>query len=206
MALVNLRFEDPETAFVASQIANIIFNSLWFWSRALLLGCELRILLQMFLNLNPYFYPIYYVWQWTDPIFNFGRAWYPKLVGFDFTPMINFVLLAKVESFFDRKAHGVDKFNSWKYDQKKLLESGLIDNITTNSDQRPRKAGIDLPDFSSSIDNDLLVPQTCPPESIFDWISSHVLGIQDYMLCKQDYFEIPHVLDNMPSNFVELLF
>ena len=58
MALVNLRFEDPETAFVASQIANIIFNSLWFWSRALLLGCELRILLQMFLNLNPYFYPI----------------------------------------------------------------------------------------------------------------------------------------------------
>ena len=91
MALVNLRFEDPETAFVASQIANIIFNSLWFWSRALLLGCELRILLQMFLNLNPYFYPIYYVWQWTDPIFNFGRAWYPKLVGFDFTPMINFV-------------------------------------------------------------------------------------------------------------------
>ena len=122
MALVNLRFEDPETAFVASQIANIIFNSLWFWSRALLLGCELRILLQMFLNLNPYFYPIYYVWQWTDPIFNFGRAWYPKLVGFDFTPMINFVLLAKVESFFDRKAHGVDKFNSWKYDQKKLVD------------------------------------------------------------------------------------
>ena len=68
------------------------------------------------------------------------------------------------------------------------------------------QAGIDLLDFSSSIDNDSLVPQTCPPESIFDWISSHVLGIQDYMLCKQDYFEIPHVLDNMPSNFVELLF
>ena len=62
MALVNIRFEDPETAFVASQIATIIFSSLWFFSRALLLGCELRILLQMFLNLNPYFYPIYYVW------------------------------------------------------------------------------------------------------------------------------------------------
>ena len=86
------------------------------------------------------------------------------------------------------------------------LKKNIIDNISNNSDQRPNRAGIDLPNFSSSINDDQLIPQTCPPESIFDWISSHVLGIQDYMICNQDLFEVPHVLDNMPSNFVDLLF
>lgn len=200
MAFV-LKFDDPETAFVASQIARMIYHSLWFWIKVLLLACEFRIFFQMFLNLNPYFYPVYYVWQWTDPIFNFGRAWYPKLVGFDMTPWLNFAILSKMEGFFDRKAHGIDKFNSWKYDQQKLYDEGIIDHIY---DKR-NHAGIDLPNFSSSVEDPLVI-QACPPKSIFDWISSNVLGVQDYMLCKQSYIESSDVLDYLPSNFVDLLF
>lgn len=76
---------------------------------------ELRFLIQWFLNINPYFEPFQTLWVITNPFFNFGRALYPKILGFDLTPMINYKILMVIESIFDRAAHGVDIFNYHKY-------------------------------------------------------------------------------------------
>lgn len=76
---------------------------------------ELRFLIQWFLNINPYFEPFQTLWVITNPFFNFGRALYPKLLGFDLTPMINYKVLMVIESLLDRAAHGVDIYNYHKY-------------------------------------------------------------------------------------------
>jgi hypothetical protein len=89
-------------------------------------------MIQMFLNINPYFYPVYYLWLGTDPMFNFGRKLYPKLMGFDLCPFINFTIAQKIESQLDLYAHGVDKFNRYKFE--KAMPDEKLPNMMPGSD------------------------------------------------------------------------
>ena len=86
----------------------------------------------MFLNINPYFYPVYYLWLGTDPMFNFGRKLYPKLMGFDLCPFINFTIAQKIESQLDLFAHGVDKYNRYKFE--KSVPDEKLPNMMPGSD------------------------------------------------------------------------
>lgn len=87
----------------------------WILIKVYQLAVEVRFLIQWFLNINPYFEPIQSLWVITNPLFNFGRALYPKILGIDFTPMINYKLLVALESVLDKAAHGVDIYNYYKF-------------------------------------------------------------------------------------------
>jgi uncharacterized protein YggT (Ycf19 family) len=114
---MHFEFDNPELANAFDDVFAGFYKAIWFWWRVWILAAELRIMIQMFLNINPYFFPVYYLWLATDPMFNFGRKFYPKLMGFDLCPFINFTIAQKIESQLDLLAHGVDKFNRYKFDK-----------------------------------------------------------------------------------------
>lgn len=87
----------------------------WITVKVYQLALELRFLVQWFLNINPYFEPFQTLWFVTNPILTFGRPFYPKLLGLDITPMINYRLLISLEMLFDRGAHGIDIYNYYKF-------------------------------------------------------------------------------------------
>lgn len=76
---------------------------------------ELRLLIQWFVNINPYFEPFQTLWILTNPVFNFGRGLYPKILGFDITPGMNFRILLWLEAFTDNLCHGQDPYNYFKF-------------------------------------------------------------------------------------------
>ena len=53
----------------------------WFWTSILLIATELRLTFGMFLQINQYFEPFATLWTFTDPVLNFGRLFYPKVLG-----------------------------------------------------------------------------------------------------------------------------
>jgi uncharacterized protein YggT (Ycf19 family) len=75
-------------------------NIIYMFSKVYILAIEFRFLVQFFLQINPYYEPFLTLWVWTNPVFNAGRKYYPKLVGIDFCPMINFALLKNLSDFF----------------------------------------------------------------------------------------------------------
>ena len=50
-----------------------LIKGLWFWNNILIIAVEIRTMLGMFLQVNPYFQPYLTLWEFTDPVFNFGR-------------------------------------------------------------------------------------------------------------------------------------
>jgi uncharacterized protein YggT (Ycf19 family) len=66
---------------------------IWLWLNVYLVAVEMRFLVQWFLSVNPYFEPTATLWRLTSPVFMFGRRLYPKILGLDVTPMINFKIL-----------------------------------------------------------------------------------------------------------------
>ena len=60
-------------------------------------------------------------------------SYYPKLMGFDLCPFINFTIAQKIESQLDLYAHGVDKFNRYKF-QKSLPADEKMPNMMPGSD------------------------------------------------------------------------
>lgn len=65
----------------------------------LILLVEMRYLINWFLNVNPFSEPVATLWAWTNPIFTFGRAWYPRIFGVDVTPLINYKILTAFGRF-----------------------------------------------------------------------------------------------------------
>ena len=124
---MHFEFDNPEIADAFEVLFRGFFKATWFWWRVWILAAELRIMIQMFLNINPYFYPVYYIWLVTDPMFNFGRKLYPKLMGFDLCPFINFTIAQKIEGQLDLFAHGVDKFNRYKFEKSAPSDDKLPD-------------------------------------------------------------------------------
>ena len=89
-----------------------IVQATWFWTNILIICAEIRIALGMFLQLNPYYEPFATLWTYTDPVFNFGRAYYPKMLGFDICPWANMYFINNLLIGLDVWLHGVNEMNS----------------------------------------------------------------------------------------------
>ena len=81
------------TGLSFDNIAQGTVNILWCGMNLYIVAVELRFLLNWFLNINPYFEPFLSLWLWTNPVFCFGRSFYPKIFGWDPAPLINFQVL-----------------------------------------------------------------------------------------------------------------
>ena len=68
-----------------------IGRALWFWTSILLIATELRLTFGMFLQINPYFEPFATLWTFTDPVLNFGRLFYPRVLGWDNAPELTWL-------------------------------------------------------------------------------------------------------------------
>ena len=62
------------------RILSLGLRVLWFWKSILLIATELRLTFGMFLQINPYFEPFAKLWTFTDPVLNFGRLFYPRVL------------------------------------------------------------------------------------------------------------------------------
>ena len=111
---MHLEFNNPEFANALQDVVSETFKTIWFGWRVWIVLIEARMLIGFFININPYFYPIYYLWVATDVAFNFGRKYYPKLIGYDMCFIVNFTIIMKLETVLDRLAHGIDKYNQFK--------------------------------------------------------------------------------------------
>jgi|TARA_B110000503_G_scaffold121573_1_gene185276 uncharacterized protein YggT (Ycf19 family) len=87
---------------------HIAVKLFWYWLNILIVAVEIRFLVNWFLNINPYFEPFLSLWAWTNPVFCFGRSLYPKVLGIDVTPLINYRILAWFQRIVDNYVHGVN--------------------------------------------------------------------------------------------------
>jgi uncharacterized protein YggT (Ycf19 family) len=76
---------------------NGMLSLTWILFNFYIVAVEFRFLISWFLNINPYFEPLLSLWLWTNPVFCFGRSFYPKILGFDPAPIINFQILYFVQ-------------------------------------------------------------------------------------------------------------
>jgi len=88
-----------------------IGRALWFWTSILLIATELRLTFAMFLQINPYFEPFATLWTFTDPVLNFGRLFYPKVLGWDTAPVANMALLSQLTTKLDLFVFGPNEMN-----------------------------------------------------------------------------------------------
>ena len=65
----------------------------------------------MFLQINPYFEPFATLWTFTDPVLNFGRLFYPKVMGWDTAPVANMALLNQLTAKLDLFVFGPNEMN-----------------------------------------------------------------------------------------------
>lgn len=145
-------------------------NLLWCAVNFYIIAVELRFLLNWFLNINPYFEPILSLWLWTNPVFCFGRSFYPKVFGWDPAPLINFQALYfiqdKLGKFLKNINNGLPPLpleDRAEYENSDLGENFIlsddsaIDRIDDNIDnlQRVLSYTPDL-DFSILKDVDIL--------------------------------------------------
>ena len=65
----------------------------------------------MFLQINPYFEPFATLWTFTDPVLNFGRLFYPKVLGWDTAPVANMALLSQLTTKLDLFVFGPNEMN-----------------------------------------------------------------------------------------------
>lgn len=86
------------TGLSFDNIAQGTVNILWCGTNLYIVAVELRFLLNWFLNINPYFEPFLSLWLWTNPVFCFGRSFYPKIFGWDPAPLINFQVLYFIQA------------------------------------------------------------------------------------------------------------
>lgn len=93
-------------------LMNATGQAVWFWGNILIVACETRITASMFLQLNPYYEPFASLWTFTDPVFNLGRLYYPKVLGFDICPFVNMGILQKMTNELDKRIFGENEMNS----------------------------------------------------------------------------------------------
>ena len=82
-------------------LGQFFLSSFYISLQFLIILVEIRYLTNWFLNVNPFFEPFVTLWTWTNPIFNFGRRWYPRIFGLDITPIINYKALNAVLQICD---------------------------------------------------------------------------------------------------------
>ena len=161
---MNVQFEfDPEIVDAFADLGNGCCRALWFWWRMWIFTAELRLMIQLFLNINPYFYPVYYIWRASDLIYNGGRRYYPKIIGLDICAFVNFAIVMKIEALLDRLAHGVDKYNIHKFPNYRRRMVPIEDiiqskNITDSSEFEHYQfsSGTEVSDLNS-FDNESLL-------------------------------------------------
>jgi uncharacterized protein YggT (Ycf19 family) len=77
-------------------IFRVIIFFVWLLLNIYLVAVEIRFLIQWCLNVNPYYEPYVDLWNLTNPVFIFGRRLYPKVLGIDLAPLVNFKILSIV--------------------------------------------------------------------------------------------------------------
>jgi hypothetical protein len=74
-------------------------------------------------------------------------------MGFDLCPFINFTIAQKIESQLDLLAHGVDKFNRYKF-EKALPSDDKLPNMMPGSDfWKAENSTLHDPDFFAVLEN-----------------------------------------------------
>ena len=109
-----------------------VARACWFWLTLLLLAAELRLALGMFLQVNPYFEPFATLWTFTDPLLNFGRMFYPRVLGFDTAPWINMGAVAQLVTMLDVYVFGPNAMNGSESTEDSLkykIVGDIIDNV-----------------------------------------------------------------------------
>ena len=86
---------------IAHSLVEFFFSLLYVSLQFLVILVEIRYLINWFLNVNPFFEPFVTLWAWTNPVFNFGRRWYPRVFGLDITPIINYKVLSIIVDVCD---------------------------------------------------------------------------------------------------------
>ena len=86
-------------------------------------------------------------------MFNFGRKLYPKLMGFDLCPFINFTIAQKIESQLDLLAHGVDKFNRYKFERSAPSDEKLPDMMPGSDFWKAENSTFNDHEFFAMLDN-----------------------------------------------------
>jgi len=86
-------------------------KGLWFCNNILIIAVEIRTMLGMFLQVNPYFQPYLTLWEFTDPVFNFGRYYYPQMFGFDICPWANIFFLQLLDQALDMFLFNINEMN-----------------------------------------------------------------------------------------------
>ena len=81
--------------YVFAQLALIFIDTFLF-------AVELRYCISWFLNVNPYFEPLFSLWCLTEPVFTLGKDVYPRLFGIQFAALINFRLIGIVQKILDQ--------------------------------------------------------------------------------------------------------
>jgi uncharacterized protein YggT (Ycf19 family) len=76
---------------------NEILTLAWVIVNLYIIAVEFRFLLNWCLNVNPFYEPFLSLWAWTNPVFCFGRTFYPKIFSFDIAPIVNFQALYLVQ-------------------------------------------------------------------------------------------------------------
>ena len=97
-----------EFQITSASAIHIAIKLFWYWLNILIVAVEVRFLVNWFLNINPYFEPFLSLWAWTNPVFCFGRSLYPKVLGIDVTPLVNYRVLAWFQRIVDNYVHGVN--------------------------------------------------------------------------------------------------
>jgi uncharacterized protein YggT (Ycf19 family) len=113
----------------------VTVNLLYIFFKIYSLAVELRLLLQFFLQFNPYNEPLLTLWVWTNPMFNFGRRFYPRLIGLDLCSICNTTLLSYLTSLCNRRLkryNAMQEFSNWNLDDPEEVATIVNSDDTPN--------------------------------------------------------------------------
>lgn len=138
-----------------------VARACWFWLTILLLSAELRLALGMFLQVNPYFEPFATLWTFTDPLLNFGRMYYPRVLGFDTAPWVNMGALGQLVTILDLYVFGPNEMRASNASEPIIKPDSTI----LEDDELP-----DLPSLKYRIVSDII--DGIKPENQKEWLES----------------------------------
>ena len=177
---MHIEFNNPEITAAIQDLMQETFVTTWIVWRFWMLAIELRMCMSWFLNINPYFYPVYYIWIMTDPCFNFGRNVYPKIIGFDSCFIVNFAIVCKVELLLDYLAFGMNKHNQEKITGKPWKKSAVY--------VPPPEAKSEIPHSSS--EGLVAISDGSNLEGVTNFELAH--NESSYSLFHVDFLHFPH--------------
>ena len=96
-----------------------------------LTSLELRMCINFFLNINPFFEPFLTLWVFTDVFMWTGRGIYPRIFGMDITSMINYRLIIKIKKSLEYFVY-YQKSHKMGIDENDLLSNKLTELFNNN--------------------------------------------------------------------------